>query len=187
MIFERTGLSGAWLIRPEKRGDERGFFARSWCEREFAERGLETRIAQANMSRSAERGTLRGMHLQLPPAGEVKVIRCTRGAVYDVIVDLRRRSPTHCRWYGARLGADTHEALYVPVGFAHGFLTLEPDSEVHYLVSAFYAPEHERGVRHDDPAFGIEWPGAVRVLSDKDRQWPDYSPFPALADLGTGS
>lgn len=186
MIFEPTGLADAWLIRPEKRGDERGFFARSWCERELAERGLETRIAQANMSRSAEAGTLRGMHFQVPPAGEVKVIRCTRGAVHDVIVDLRPRSPTYLRWYGVRLGSETHEALYVPVGFAHGFLTLEPDSEVHYLVSAFYAPEHERGMRHDDPAFGIEWPSEARVVSDKDRAWPDYRPLPELAELETG-
>lgn len=186
MIFEPTGLAGAWRIVPEKRGDERGFFARAWCEREFAARGLETRIAQANVSRSADVGTLRGLHLQLPPAGEVKVVRCTRGAVHDVIADLRPRSPTYLRTYGLRLDAETHEALYVPVGLAHGFLTLEPDSEVHYLVSDFHSPDHERGVRHDDPALGIDWPGEIRVLSDRDGAWPDYRPFPELAAVEPG-
>ena len=183
MIFVGTGLEGAFLIRPEKRGDERGFFARAWCELELAEQGLETRIAQANMSRSADVGTLRGMHLQVPPAAETKIIRCTAGAVYDVIVDLRPASPSYRKWYGTRLDAVEHEALYVPEGFAHGFLTLEPDAEVYYLVSASYSPESERGVRYDDPAFGIEWQDEIRVVSDKDRSWPDYVPFPELAAL----
>lgn len=183
MNFVDTGLEDAYLIRPEKRGDERGFFARAWCEREFSEMGLETRIAQANMSRSADVGTLRGMHLQLPPDAETKIIRCTAGAVYDVIIDLRPRSSSYMQWYGARLDAVKHDALYVPGGFAHGFLTLEPDTEVYYLVSAFYSPGAERGVRFDDPAFGIEWPAEIRVVSDKDRSWPDYVPFPELADL----
>ncbi len=183
MKFVPTGLEDAYLIQPEKRGDERGFFARAWCEREFSDMGLETRIAQANMSRSADVGTLRGMHLQVPPHAETKIIRCTAGAVYDVIIDLRPGSPSYMRWYGARLDAVDHDALYVPGGFAHGFLTLEPDSEVYYLVSAFYSPEAERGVRFDDPRFGIAWPGDIRVVSDKDRSWPDYQPFPELADL----
>jgi len=181
VIFLETGLKDALLIRPEKRGDERGFFARAWCEHEFAEKGLETRIAQANMSRSADVGTLRGMHLQVPPAAETKIIRCTAGAVYDVIVDLRPQSTSYLKWYGTRLDALEHEALYVPEGFAHGFLTLEPDTEVYYLVSAFYAPTSERGVRYDDPALGIEWPGEIRAVSDKDRNWADYEPFPELA------
>ena len=162
MIFERTGLEDAYLIRPEKRGDDRGFFARAWCERELSEEGLVTRIAQANMSRSADLGTLRGMHLQVPPHAETKIIRCTAGAVYDVI---------------------EHNALYVPEGFAHGFLTLEPDTEVYYLVSEFYSPDSERGIRYDDPAFGIDWPVEVRVVSEKDASWPDYRPIPELADL----
>ena len=183
MRFVETGLRDAYLIQPEKRGDERGFFARAWCEREFSDMGLETRIAQANMSRSADVGTLRGMHLLVPPDAETKIIRCTAGAVYDVIIDLRPESPSYLQWYGARLDAVDHAALYVPGGFAHGFLTLEPDSEVYYLVSAFYAPEAERGVRFDDGQFGIQWPGEIRVVSDKDRSWPDYEPFPELADL----
>jgi dTDP-4-dehydrorhamnose 3,5-epimerase len=183
VIFVDTGLTDAVLIRPEKRGDDRGFFARAWCEREFAAHGLDTRIAQANMSGSADMGTLRGMHLQVPPAAETKIIRCTAGAIYDVIVDLRPRSATYKNWYGTRLDAVEHDALYVPEGFAHGFLTLEPDTEVYYLVSASYAPDCERGVRHDDPAFGIDWPGVVEVMSDKDRSWPDYVAFPELADL----
>lgn len=183
MNFVETGLQDAYLIRPEKRGDERGFFARAWCEGEFSRMGLETRIAQANMSRSADVGTLRGMHLQLPPDAETKIIRCTAGAVYDVIVDLRPASPSYLQWYGVRLDAVEHDALYVPAGVAHGFLTLEPDSEVYYLVSAFYSPAAERGVRFDDPRFGIEWPGEIRVVSDKDRSWPDYEPFPELAHV----
>ncbi len=183
MIFIDTGLRDAYLIRPEKRGDERGFFARAWCQSEFAEQKLETNIVQANMSLSADVGTLRGMHLQVPPAAETKIIRCTAGALYDVIVDLRPASPSYRKWYGVRLDAVKHESLYVPEGFAHGFLTLEPDTEVYYLVSASYSPDSERGVRYDDPVFGIEWPGEIAVVSEKDRTWKDYEPFPELAAL----
>lgn len=181
MIFNETKLPGAFLIELEPRGDERGFFSRVWCEREFEAAGLSTRIAQANVSLSRDRGTLRGMHLQLPPAAEIKLIRCIRGAIYDVIIDLRPSSPTYCEWVGVELTSENRKALYVPEGFAHGFQTLSSDAEVFYQVSAFYSPEHETGVRYDDPRFGIEWPDPVTVISDKDRSWPDFEPHPALA------
>lgn len=176
MIFTATPLPGAHLIDLEKREDPRGFFARTWCEREFAARGLVTHFVQHNVSRSRSAGTLRGMHYQVAPHAEVKVIRCTRGTIYDVILDLRPNSPTYCRWYGVELSAANYRMLYVPTGFAHGFLSHEDDSEVAYQVSAFYAPECERGVRFDDPQFGIAWPAPIRVISDKDRCWPDYRP-----------
>lgn len=187
MIFEETRLPGAHVIRMEKRGDERGFFARAWCRREFEEAGLSTELAQANVSRSRTKGTLRGMHYQVPPAAETKLVRCTRGAIHDVILDLRPESPTMGEWIGVELTAENHTMLYVPEGFAHGFLTLSDDAEVFYQVSAFYAPEHERGVRWDDPRFGIEWPAEPTVLSDKDRSWPDYTPEPALRSIRVGA
>jgi len=176
MIFTPTPLAGAYLIDLEKRGDARGFFARVFCEREFGEAGLETRFVQANNSLSAKRGTLRGLHYQLPPAAEVKLVRCLRGALWDVIVDLRPDSPTFRKWFGAELSAENRRMMYVPRGFAHAILTLTDDTEAFYMVSAFYAPEEERGVRWNDPAIGIEWPIAPVEISPKDAGWPDLSP-----------
>jgi dTDP-4-dehydrorhamnose 3,5-epimerase len=181
MRFVPTLLHGAYTIELEKRGDHRGFFARFFCEREFGEVGLETRFVQLNNSLTAASGTLRGMHFQLPPAAEVKVVRCIRGALHDVIVDLRPDSPTYLKWFGADLSAENRVMMYVPRGFAHGFITLSDDTEVLYLVSAFYAPEHERGVRFDDPRFGIRWPMIPTEMSDKDRVWPHYDPAGADA------
>jgi dTDP-4-dehydrorhamnose 3,5-epimerase len=175
MIFNQTPLAGAYTIDLEKRGDDRGFFARLFCEREFAEAGLETHFVQINNSLSAKRGTLRGLHYQLPPAAEVKVVRCVRGALWDVILDLRAGSPSFGQWYGAELSAENRRMMYVPRGFAHGFVTLSDDTEAVYLVSAFYSPENERGVRFDDPAHGISWPTGPAEISDKDRKWPDLN------------
>ncbi len=176
MIFSETPIPGAYMIDLERRGDERGFFARAFCRNEFAEHGLETEFVQINNSLSRERGTLRGMHYQLAPAAEVKVVRCVRGALYDVILDLRPDSPSFGRWFAAELSAENRRMMYVPRGFAHGFLTLTEDCEAFYLVSAFYAPELERGVRWNDPRFAIEWPAAPVVISDKDRNRPDFDP-----------
>lgn len=174
MIFKETALPGAYVIELEKRQDERGFFARAWCQREFEAMGLAPRIAQANVSFSAARGTLRGMHYQTAPHEEAKLIRCTRGAIHDVIVDLREDSPTYRRWIGVELSAESHRMLYVPERFAHGFQTLTDDAEVTYQVSEFYTPGAERGIRWNDPAIGIEWPLEPTVMSGKDREWPDF-------------
>lgn len=183
MQFNPAPLPGAYTIDLEKRGDSRGFFARVFCEHEFAEHGLETRFVQINNSLTGARGTLRGMHYQLPPAPEVKVVRCVRGSLYDVILDLRPDSPTFGKSFGAELSADNRRMMYVPRGFAHGFLTLEPDTEAFYLVSAFYAPECERGIRYNDPRFAIEWPMAPLETSEKDRNWPDFDPAFHKVDL----
>jgi len=174
MLFHKTNLQDAYLIDLAPRGDDRGMFARTFCATLFAKQGLVTDYVQQNMSRSSEKGTLRGMHRQLAPHSEVKVIRCVRGAIYDVIVDLRPESPTYLKWEGFELTEANLRQLYVPEGFAHGFQTLTDDVEVSYLVSAFYAPEAESGARHDDPAFGIKWPAPVSVMSEKDASWPDY-------------
>ncbi|MGH8915959.1 MAG: dTDP-4-dehydrorhamnose 3,5-epimerase [Acidimicrobiia bacterium] len=175
MIFTETPLPGAFVIDLEMRQDERGFFARAWGEDEFREHGLETRVAQCNMSYNYEAGTLRGLHYQLPPHCEVKLVRCTRGAIWDVIVDLREGSPTYKAWFGLELTADNRRMLYVPEQFAHGYLTLTPGTEIFYQVSEFYSPGHEAGIRWDDPAIRITWPEMeVRVISDKDASHPDY-------------
>jgi dTDP-4-dehydrorhamnose 3,5-epimerase len=176
MIFTETPLAGAFVVDLEKRGDERGFFARAFCEREFADRGLPGRFVQINESLSAKRGTLRGMHYQLAPKAETKVVRCIRGALHDVILDLRRESPTFGRHFGAELSAENRRAMVVPKGFAHGFLTLTDDAEALYLVDEGYAPEAERGVRWDDPRFAIAWPLQPVVLSEKDRSLRDFDP-----------
>ena len=176
MIFHPTPLAGAYLIEPERRGDERGFFARVFCEQEFAEHGLETRFVQANNSLTGRRGTLRGMHYQLPPAAEVKLVRCIGGAIHDVIVDLRPDSPSYGRSFGAALSAENRLMMYVPRGFAHGFVTLTEDAETFYLVSAAYAPEQERGLRWDDPWFAAEWPARPQEVSEKDGAWPAFDP-----------
>jgi dTDP-4-dehydrorhamnose 3,5-epimerase len=186
MKFHKTPLEGAYLIELEKRGDERGFFARFFCEKEFGDAGLETRFVQINNSTSAVRGTIRGLHYQLPPHAEVKVMRTIRGAMYDVIVDLRRNSPTFGKWFGAELSAENRLMVYVPRGFAHGFLSLTDDVEVIYMSSAFYAPGQERGLRFDDPVVGIKWPVAPKEVSEKDCRWPDLDPALHAVDLTAG-
>ncbi len=175
MIFTETPLAGAYTIALEPREDERGFFARAFCQNELAAHGLETGIAQANMSYNFKRGTLRGMHYQLPPHAEVKMVRCIAGAIYDVIVDLRPGSPTRLKWHGVELSAANRTMLYVPTGFGHGYQSLTDDSEVLYLVTEFYAPGAERGLRWDDPAIGIRWPIPNPILSPKDAIHPDYA------------
>lgn len=174
MTFEELPLSGAWLIGLERRGDERGFFARAFCEEEFDGRGLETSFVQANDSFSAVAGTLRGLHYQVKPNAEAKVVRCIRGRLYDVIVDLRPESPSFGRWHAVELSAENRLSLYVPENFAHGFLTLEADTEALYLVSARYAPEREGGVRWNDPYFKVDWPITPVVISEKDRSHDDF-------------
>jgi dTDP-4-dehydrorhamnose 3,5-epimerase len=176
MIFTETPLQGAYLIDLEKRGDERGFFARAFCAREFADHGLVTQIVQANNSLSARKGTLRGMHYQLAPKAETKIVRCLRGALYDIILDLRADSPTFGQSFGAELNAENRRMMYVPKGFGHGFITLADDTEAFYLVDEFYAPECERGVRWNDPRFAIQWPAEPVVISDKDGNYPDFDP-----------
>jgi dTDP-4-dehydrorhamnose 3,5-epimerase len=189
MIIQDTPLLGAHLIELERRGDNRGFFARLFCEREFGNAGLETRFVQINNSLSAKKGTLRGLHYQLPPAAEVKVVRCVKGALFDVIADLRQDSPTFGKWYGAELSEDNRLMMYVPRGFAHAILTLCDGVEAFYLVSAFYGPEQERGIRYNDPKFHIKWPIEPVEISPKDRNWPDFDPvyhgLELLRGLGT--
>ena len=175
MTFTDTSISGAYLIGPEPRRDERGFFARLWCRDEFARRGLNAAFVQCNDAFSAQRGTLRGLHYQAAPHQEVKLIRCVRGAVFDVIVDVRPDSTTYLAWFGAELTAENRAMLYVPEGCAHGYLTLTDGSEVVYPVSAPYEPGAERGIRWNDPRFGIEWPLTDGLtVSPKDEQWPDF-------------
>jgi dTDP-4-dehydrorhamnose 3,5-epimerase len=179
MIFKETKLKGAYLIEMEPLEDERGFFARTFCRDEFKQHGLNPYIAQCNISFNQKRGTLRGMHYQIAPHAEVRTVRCTRGAVYDVIIDLRPDSPTFTQWVASELNAENRLMLYVPEGFAHGFQTLEDATEVFYEVSVSYAPEYVRGVRWDDPAFDIQWPPADRTICDRDRTCPNFV-VPAL-------
>lgn len=175
MIFTETKLKGAYIIEIEKREDERGFFARGWCQNEFEAHGLVSRVVQANISYNKKRGTLRGMHYQIAPYEETKLVRCTRGALFDVIVDLRPASPTYRQWYGVELTAENYKMLFVPEGLAHGFITLQDETEATYQVSQFYTPGSERGLRYNDPSFKIEWPAEVQVISEKDKSWPDYA------------
>jgi dTDP-4-dehydrorhamnose 3,5-epimerase len=174
LIFKETPIAGAFVIEPERLADERGFFARTFCAEEFAKHGLEARVAQCSTSFNRRKGTLRGMHFQRPPHEECKLVRCTAGAVYDVLVDLRPGSATFRQWFGTELTADSGRAVYVPRGLAHGFLTLADDTEVLYQISEFYDPASADGVRWNDPAFGIDWPGQVRVISPRDRSYPDF-------------
>jgi dTDP-4-dehydrorhamnose 3,5-epimerase len=177
MRFTALELAGTWLVELEPREDERGLFARTWCREEFAEHGLVTDLTQCSLSRSTQRGTLRGLHFQRAPHAEVKLVRCTRGAIFDVIVDLRPDSEAHARWLGVELDAMRGDALYIPKGFAHGFQTLVDEAEVFYMMSDPYVAESASGVRWDDPAFGIEWPDTPeRTMSERDRSWPDYCP-----------
>ena len=175
MIFTKTNLAGAFVIAIERLEDERGFFARTFCQNEFREHGLNPNLAQCNISYNKTKGTLRGMHFQVTPHQEAKLVRCTQGAIRDVIVDVRPDSPTYLNHFSVELTADAHKALYVPEGFAHGFLTLEPDTNVFYQMSEIYAPGFGRRFRWNDPAFGIAWGGEVEVISERDANYPDYS------------
>lgn len=176
MHFVKTPLEGAYVIDLDKKGDDRGFFARFFCTKEFGQMGLETTFVQVNNSFSGAKGTLRGMHYQLAPKGETKLVRCVKGSLYDIILDLREGSPTFGQSYGCELTADNRRMMYVPKGFAHGFITLENDTEALYLVSEFYAPDLERGLRWDDPHFKIHWPIAPQIISDKDKSHRAYDP-----------
>jgi dTDP-4-dehydrorhamnose 3,5-epimerase len=194
MIFQETKLKGSFIIEPDRLEDKRGFFARTWCKREFEAHGLNPKLVQCNISFNKIKGTLRGMHYQEAPREEARLVRCTEGAIYDVIIDLRPDSPTYCQWISVVLSAPGsqptsqssqptanssqpiahYKMLYVPEGFAHGFLTLEDNTEVFYQMSEFYAPECARGVRWNDPAFNILWPEDVVEISDRDKQYPDF-------------
>lgn len=174
MIFTETEISGSYLIDVKRIGDERGFFGRLWCEREMEEMGLVSTIKQSNIGVSPLKGTLRGLHYQTAPHQEVKIIRCPRGAIYDVIVDLRPDSPTFKKWFAVELTAENSRMLYVPEGCATGYQTLVDDTEIYYHTSEFYHPESATGVRHDDPAFGIEWPLPVAAISDNDKNWNNF-------------
>lgn len=174
MIFYPAGIRGVFEIRPELKTDDRGFFARSWCRQEFQEAGLNSALVQCSFSYNRKRGTLRGMHYQAGPHAETKVVRCTMGAIYDVALDLRQESPTFRQWTAVILTASNRHMLYIPEGCAHGFLTLEDNTEVFYQMSECYYPEAARGVRWDDPAFKIDWPDKVEVISERDRMYPDF-------------
>jgi dTDP-4-dehydrorhamnose 3,5-epimerase len=175
MIFTELNLNGAYVIDPELITDERGFFARTWCQQEFADRNLCHNFVQCSISFNKKQGTLRGMHFQSVPFAETKLVRCTRGAIYDVILDLRRDSPTFRSWAAVQLDESNRRLLYVPAGFAHGFQTLVDNSEVFYQISEFYHPECSSGVRWNDPAFGIEWPTAQRIIAAKDLAFADFT------------
>lgn len=173
MIFLETALQGAYVIEVEKLEDERGFFARSWCVREFAAKGLDPHLVQCNVSFNKRKGTLRGLHYQIPPHAEVKLVRCTKGALFDVIVDLRKDSPTFLKWVGIELTASNHRMLYIPKLFAHGFQTLEDNTEIFYQMSEFYEPAASKGLRWNDPRLDINWPDVGGVMSQKDQTYPD--------------
>jgi dTDP-4-dehydrorhamnose 3,5-epimerase len=175
MLFTETRLKGAYLIDVERHTDERGFFGRSWCREEFETRGLDPRLVQCNISFNEKQGTVRGMHYQTDPYQESKLVRCTMGALYDVIIDLRPDSATFAQWLAVELTSENRRGLYIPRGFAHGFQTLSDNTEVFYQMSEFYHPEAARGVRWDDRAFCIEWPIKTLVISEKDQQYPDWS------------
>lgn len=175
MIFTKTELKGTYVIDLDKYEDERGFFARFWCLREFEAHGLETKVAQSSISFNSKKGTLRGMHYQ-NPQWEVKLVRVTNGSIFDVIIDLRPESPTYTKHLSVILSSENRKMLYIPEGFAHGFLTLEDDTEVSYQMSEFYVPENANGVRWNDPIFGIQWPQEARIISERDKNYPDFIP-----------
>jgi len=176
MIFNESSLPGVYTIDIELLEDTRGFFARAWCRKEFEAHDLDAAISQANISFNPHAGTLRGLHYQREPHSEAKTIRCVRGAVFDVAVDMRDSSPNYLQWIGHELSAENHRSLYIPKGFAHGYLTLVADTELYYSVSDFYEPDAEVGIRYDDPALAIKWPTPVLVISDKDASWPNLKP-----------
>ena len=176
MKFKQADIKGSFIIELEKHRDERGDFARTWCRREFERQGITATPVQANMAVSIRKGTLRGMHYQVPPFEEAKLIRCVKGAIFDVLIDLRPASSTFNRWFGIELTGDQDRMIYIPEGCAHGYQTLVDETEIHYLTTAFYSPESERGIRWDDPAFSIKWPLMEGLLlSEKDRNWPLYA------------
>lgn len=175
MLFTETSLQGAYYIDIEKHEDVRGFFSRSWCVNEFKENGLSTKLSQCNISLNYKKGTLRGMHFQTSPFEETKLIRCTQGSIYDVIIDLRKESNTYLKWFGIKLSAKNYTMLYVPKRFAHGFQTLEDNSEVFYQIEEIYSPGHANGFRWNDPVFQIEWPRQVTTISERDKTYPDLN------------
>jgi dTDP-4-dehydrorhamnose 3,5-epimerase len=175
MVITETKLKGAFVIELDRFKDDRGFFACAWSDREFAAAGLSASFVESNVAFNKKKGTLRGMHYQLPPYDQVKLVRCTRGIIYDVIIDLRRNSPTFKQWLAIEMSADNHRILYVPGEFAHGYLTLDDDTEMFYQTSSYYALEHGRGVRWNDPAFNISWPADPFVIIDRDREYEDFS------------
>ncbi len=174
MIFTKTNLQGAYIIDIEKKEDNRGFFARTFCANEFADNNLESKFVQANTSFNYKKGTLRGMHYQKSPYEEDKLVRCTRGSIFDAIIDLRKDSPTYKKWFGIELSAENRKSLFVPKGFAHGYMTLEDNSEVTYLVTQFYTPDADSGIKFNDPAFNIEWPITPVLVSEKDLNHPEF-------------
>ena len=186
MIFRETRIAGALVIEPEKHVDDRGSFARIWCARELADRGVDARLAQGSISSNPRRGTLRGLHYSVAPRAEAKLVRCVRGSVYDVLVDVRPTSPTHRQWHAETLTADNGFAMYAPEGVAHGFLTLEDSTDLLYLISEFYDPSCARGVRWNDPAFAVAWPVDAPILSERDREYPDYPPGGGSPGAGRG-
>lgn len=175
MTFHETELAGVFEIRLEKMVDERGFFARTWCQKEFEDQKLNVNLVQCSVSFNRRKGTLRGIHYQAVPHEETKIVRCTRGAIYDVVVDIRPQSPTFKNWIGVLLTADNRDMLYVPEGCAHGFLTLEDDTEILYQMSEFYNPGSARGIRWNDPRFQVAWPQQPEVMSERDRTYPDFT------------
>ncbi len=176
MLFTQTDLESAYIVEVERLEDERGFFARTWCQQEFSNWGLDANLLQCSISFNKKKGTLRGMHLQLPPSAETKLVRCTQGAIYDVIIDLRSSSRTYMQWTAVELTAENRKALYIPKGFAHGFQTLEDNTEIFYQMSEFYNPNFARGFRWNDPSFNIHWPEAVTIMSGRDREYKDFIP-----------
>jgi dTDP-4-dehydrorhamnose 3,5-epimerase len=174
LIFTQTNLPGAFVIEMDEHADQRGFFARTFCRREFEAHGLNPQVVQCNVSFNKRKGTLRGMHYQAVPFAEAKLVRCTSGSIYDVIIDIRSSSPTFKQHFAIELSAANRKMLYIPEEFAHGFQTLEDDTEVFYQMSQYFSPEHARGVRWDDPAFGIEWPEDERIIVERDRNYPDF-------------
>ena len=176
MIFKKTGFESVYIIEIEKNKDVRGFFGRTWCKNEFEAHGLNPGLLQSNITFSKSRGTLRGLHYQEEPHAEVKLVRCLKGSAYDVIVDLRPQSLTYKHWLGTELTEDDYKMIYVPEGFAHGYQSLEDNTEIFYQVSQSYSPGYERGIRFNDPLFGILWPDEIRIISDKDLSWKNYLP-----------
>ncbi len=174
MIFTKTNLEDAFVIDIEKKEDDRGFFARTFCANEFSENNLDSKFVQANTSFNYKKGTLRGMHFQKPPYEEDKLVRCTKGSIFDVMIDLRKESPTYKKWFGVELTEENRKSLFVPKGFAHGYMTLEDNTEVTYLVTQFYTPEADSGIKFNDPAFNIEWPMTPVIVSEKDANHPAY-------------
>ncbi len=170
--FEESSLPGVFIVDLQLAEDDRGFFARGWCKKEFSDRGLTSNLSQVNVSQNHATGTLRGLHMQSAPHEEAKLVRCTRGKIFDVAVDMRETSPNYLEWFGCELSAENRTSLFVPKGFAHGYQTLADDTEVFYLISEFYAPGAEAGYRYDDPKIGIHWPGDIRAISEKDENWP---------------